>query len=199
MRLRLLGAAGAAVVATSLLAGCQSNVGVAARIDGTTVSETQLSNYVTPNAQSVQGSSGQTTAPKPFVLTILIDNQLLRAVLAQSKSGPVTPGRLTTLEHQFLNGKTPEAEAAALKVKGYSSSFDEQIVEYVVLTNQLNSAFSSSAEFSAALQKVDFPVSVNPRYGVWNAKQHNLESGPSQGRPSYLRLQRGTSPLTLQG
>ena len=189
--LRALAASAALVVGVSGLTACRTNVGIAATIDGHRVSETDVSNYVTASAKPVQtsSSSSATTAPKPFVIEVLIDQRLYPALLRASKVGAPGTGQMTTLRRQYLNGKSVKTVVEGLGVKGFSASFESVIVDIEVYANLLNQAQSAGTDISGVAQKLTFPVHVNPRYGTWDATNLELKSGTSSGVPGYLTLQ----------
>ncbi len=193
MRLRAIAVATAAVLAVAGLAGCRTNVGQAAVIDGQQVTETQVSDYLTANAKpiSVQQNDGSTTsiAPKPFVLDIVIERRLYGKLLAKTPSGAPTAAQLGTLQKSYLKGASAKTAVERLGAVGYSSSFDSLIVDVQVLATVLNSEQQQGVDVSTIARKLRFPVKVNPRYGTWDAKQLRLDYTGSAGVPAFVKLQ----------
>ena len=193
MRLRTLSAVGAMVLIAAGLAGCRTNVGVAATIDGHRVSETQVNNYLTPKAGAltVTGSDGSTSSipPRSFVVDVLIKDQLFAALLDSSPTAAPTEGKLSTLETQYLKGHSAHYVVGKLGATGYASSFESKIIEVQVLATLLNSEVSNGVNVNALASKLKFPVSVNPRYGQWDPKTLSLSAGTTDGLPGFLTLQ----------
>lgn len=194
MRFRALAVAVAAVLAVGTLSGCRTNIGLAAVANGHRITESELSSYVTPNAQSINGQRGS-TPPKPFALDILIGIQLYRALLAKTPAGEPSPGMVSSMVTQYLNGRSALSVAESLGVHGYSASFAQQVVIYSRLGALLERDLQSGVDVNRIARNLTFPVSVNPRYGVWDARHFSLKATPAAGRPAYLRLQPGTLQL----
>jgi hypothetical protein len=192
VRARALCAAAAALVATALLAGCRSNVGVAARVDGHRITESRLSSYITARSQPIPAQlAGQHHAvpPKPFVLSILINKQYYRKLLVNTPGGLPTQGQISSIVNGYLRGRTPLRALEQLGVHGYTAAFAQQVLVYSAMGLLLNRRLRSGVHIGAVAKKLSFPVSVNPRYGVWKAKQHLLASGPGAGLPAFLKMQ----------
>ena len=193
--MRVVAAAAALVVGVSGLTACRTNVGNAATIDGQRVSESDVNDYVTGSAQPIKSSDGSDSiAPKPFVIDILIQKGLYRKLLAASPSGAPSTGQLTTLRRQFLAGSTAKAKVETLGAVGYSTAFDSTVVDVQVLGTLLNQEQSSGVDVSAIAAKTKYPVTVNPRYGTWDAKTLRFDAGTTSGVPAFLTLQSTTSP-----
>lgn len=192
MRLRAITAAAAAVLAVAGVAGCRSNVGQAAVIDGQRVTESQVSDYLTADAKaiSVQENDGTTSsiAPKPFVLDILIERRLYEKLLAKTPAGAPTAAQLGTLQRSYLKGVSAKTAVERLGAVGYTRTFDSLIVDVQVMATVLNSEQQQGLDVSTIASKLKFPVSVNPRYGTWNAKELRLDYTGSAGLPSFLKL-----------
>ena len=187
---RSVAVAAALVLGVSGLTACRTNVGNAATIDGHRVSESDVGDYLTSSAKPLKSSDGsQSVAPKPFVVDILIRQRLYRKILSASPSGAPTSGQLTTLRRQYLAGSSTKAAVERLGVKGYRLSFDSAIVNVQVLASLLNQEQQQGVDLASVLKKLRFPVSVNPRYGKWDAKNLRLVSDGAAGVPGFLRLQ----------
>lgn len=190
MRLRTISVVAAAALAVAGLSACRTSVGQAARIDGHQVSESQVNDYLTTKAKPISSSDGSSSiAPRPFVVDILIQERLYQKVLAAAPSGAPTKAQLTTLQHQYLSGKSVKATVEKLGAVGYSSSFDSKIIDVQVMGTLLNEEQQQGVDVNSIVEKIRFPVSVNPRYGTWNSKNLRFDAGPTAGLPSYLTLQ----------
>ena len=198
MRVRTLGVAAAALLALAGLAGCKTNIGQAAVIDGHRVSESDVSHYLTPDAQPVSeqqqdGTSVQISA-RSFVVSQLINERLAFAILqAVPAVSNVTPAQIDAQLQSDLAGKTPREVAETLGLHGYTDAFYHVVLRVQEISGVLRQ--QSSVAVQKALSTVHFPVSVSPRYGSWDGKQLRFTSGVTL--PSYLDVQSGAA--TQQG
>lgn len=196
MKFRAVGAAAVALAAALLLSGCGgSNVGVAAKFDGQQLSQTQLSDYVTPNAKGVQLSSATSalTPPKAFVLFILIRERLYADLLRATKGGAPSPGAVAALVDSYVGNGTPQQAVRKLGVIGYSPSFAQQVLRYRALGQLLDKRASSGVDVNGALAKLSYRVTINPRYGAWDPKNLTVVTSGTAGLPDFLTLQPGSS------
>jgi hypothetical protein len=201
LRIRAACIALAAVTSAALLAGCGgSNVGVAAKVNGRQISETQLSNYVTPKAKGINlGSrSGNLTPPKSFVLFILARQELYSALLRKTGGTP-PPGRISALINSYIGSGTPQKSVAALGVRGYTPAFAQEILRYRALGSILDKRVRGGADIATAARNLHFPVVINPRYGTWDSKNMTISTAPSDGMPAYLHLQPTLGPNAAAG
>jgi hypothetical protein len=177
-------------VAASATACDTSNVGLAAKVDGTRITESQLSHYVTPAAQGVAlQQSAPKTPPKSFVLFILVFDRLYADLLRSTKGGMPAPGVVSGAVSTFVGNRTPQQAVAGLGVHGYTAELDQAVLRFRALSTLLGERQQKGVDVSAALKKLSFPVTINPRYGTWNAKQFAIETGSSAGVPGFLQLQ----------
>lgn len=193
MRVRTLGAAIAAVLALTGLAGCKTNIGTAAVIDGHKISESDVSHYVTPKAQTVIQQDPQTTAttrvsPRSFVLNTLIDERLGFKLLAAIPAvSTVTEAQLDAQLQSDLAGQSPTEAAEKGGLHGFTDAF------YMIYLRVKELIFVVQQQPQAAVQRafseLKFPVSVSPRYGRWDASQFLFTPGVKL--PSYLDIQPG--------
>lgn len=192
MRVRSVGAAAVVVLALAGLSGCKTNIGTAAVIDGDRVTESDVSQYLTADAQPVvqQDSQGVTTqvAPRSFVLNTLINERLgfklLRAIPAVSGT---TEAQLEARLQADLDGKTPAQVVDQIGLHGYSADFAKlylRVRELIILVQG-----QPQAEVQQAFEQMTFPVSVAPRYGKWNTERLVFEPGARV--PGYLEVQSG--------
>ena len=194
MKLRALGAVAAAVLLMTVLAGCRTNVGTAAVIDGHRVTESDVSSYITPAAQPVTvqtSSSGATIkeSPRSFVVRELIYDRLFRALLAHTGSGVPTDGQLSAQLRRDLNGQSEDQAARRLGVKGYAAKFDALLLRVQVLQQLLGAQIQHGLDIAALVKKVHLPVTVKPRYGKWNPQKLSFDG--STAIPPYLTVQSG--------
>jgi hypothetical protein len=196
VKFRAVGAAAVALAAALLLSGCGgSNVGVAAKFDGQQISQTQVSNYVTPDAKGVQLSSTSSalTPPKAFVLFIVIRERLYADLLRATKGGAPSPGAVSGLVDGYVGSSTPQQTVAKLGVKGYAPSFARQVLRYRALGQLLDNRANNHVDVNGALTKLKYRVSINPRYGAWDPKALTVKTDGTAGLPDFLTLQPGSS------
>src|SRR4051794_10501963 len=189
-------AALAAVLAVTGLAGCKTNVGTAAVIDGHRVTESDVNQYLTPDAQPVseQSSGGGTVqiSPRSFVVAQLINEKLgfkiLQAIPSVSK---VTEAQLDAQLQNDLAGKSVTTVAEQLGLRGYTDAFYRIVLRIQEVSGVLRNAQSNGVDVSAAFAKIKFPVTVSPRYGRWDPKGLQFSSGATV--PGYLDVQPGAT------
>lgn len=193
MRVRYLGAAAAAVLALTGLAGCKTNVGQAAVVDGHTISESDISKYITPKAKPVieqDQSTGRSIqfSPRSWVLNTLINEQLgfklLSAIPAVSS---ITSTQLDAQLQNDLAGQSPTAVAEKTGLHGFTDDFYQiylRVKELILVVQQ-----QPQSAVQRAFSTVKFSVSVSPRYGSWDGA--HLFLTPGVKLPSYLDLQPG--------
>ena len=209
VRARLLGraavAVSASVVAATLLGGCRSSVGVAATVNGSKISESTVGDYVTEKgadpafaAQAAQQGS-QLPPPKSLVLQTLVLSKLYENTLA--KHGiPATDGQLAAvhdaaIQQQF--GASGSGRALDRTVTtdlgrlGIDPSFTPEVVRYSELFYYTIQRLQpqTATDLANLIRKAGAHVTVNPRYGTWDAAAQNIKSSGRAGLPDYLKLQ----------
>ncbi len=206
MRLRTLGAVLAAVVAMAGLAGCRTNVGTAATVDGQRITESDVNDFVNPAgvAPSVVANAQQNkqtvTSPRSVVLQYLIDEQVFERTLAYLGKVP-SEGELAALHDQAasvllqtsLKGRELDKRIRqGLPPSGISAKLAPvfmrvQELEYAIIgAKQL----TQISELVALVKKAGVQVSVSARYGQWDASKLRLDAGVAT--PGYLTVQPGS-------
>jgi hypothetical protein len=191
----MLGAVVAVVLAAGTLAGCRTNVGVAARFNGDTISESDVSAYTTPAAKpvSLTDQSGKKFdfAPRVVALNTLIEVRLLETILKASPGGLPSAGTLASAAKTALKGKTAKQFAATSGRTGFAERFNQLFVRDQALNTVLTSEQSAGkVDLATVLKKVKFTVYVNPRYGKWDPSGYTIYStNPNVGVPGFVKLQ----------
>jgi hypothetical protein len=179
-----------AALAVSGLAGCKTNVGTAAVVDGHRITESDVNDFVLPTSQPVQqqassGAASFTIAPRSFVLNELIYDQLgLKLLRLIPEYAHFTSAQLDARLAADLAGETPKKAAEGLGLKGYPSRFYRIVLRVQELQKLIQSAVQAGADLTTAIRGLRFPVSVNPRYGSWDKKHLVFKTAPPV--PSYL-------------
>jgi hypothetical protein len=194
VRLRTLAAVAAAALALTGLAGCRTNVGTAATVDGHRITETDVNRYITPNARPVtERKADQTTtqvSPKTFVVQEVIYDRLFLKILAKIPGAP-TPARIDAQLDSARKGKTYTQQAESLGLKGYTEAFYKIVLRVELIKQGLSSEQQAGVDVNSIVTKLHFGVTVSPRYGTWDRKTFSLIAGAAV--PGYLTVQPGGS------
>jgi hypothetical protein len=209
---RILTTALAASIAVAGLAGCQSNVGVAARVGGSTISESDVSQYLTGSgvdaqlAQQAQ-SQGQKISPRSQVLSILVQQRVFEKTLEHLNLKP-TEGALAAqhdasasllLQTQLSGSALDKALDQQLPKSGIKKIFRQtflrtQELEYTLISKR---RLTQMAELLKLVKQAGLKVSVSPRYGSWDANSLTLTNEPVL--PSFLVVQPRTGSAAQGG
>jgi len=190
----------AAALAATLLAGCKSNVGVAARVNGASISESDVNKYVSPKgvASAVAAqAAGQTVSPRAEILHFLIQEQVFERTLQHLNIRP-SAGELaaqhdqaasTLLQTQLTGADLDRTLDRQLPRSGVRASFRNtflrvQELEYLLITKRKLTQFS---QLVAIVRRAGIKVSVSPRYGTWDAA--NLQLNGKSPLPSFVSAQ----------
>jgi hypothetical protein len=195
VKLPTLAALVASVLVVAGLAGCRTNVNTAAVIDGHRVTETEVNQYLTPNAQPVserdQNGGTSQISPRSFVVAQLINERLGFKILAAIPSvSDVTAAQLDAQLQSDLAGKSVTEVAETLGLHGYTEDFYKIVLRVQELSGVLRNAQQNGVDVSKAINSVSFPVSVSPRYGRWDANNLQFSSGVTV--PGYLDVRPGS-------
>jgi len=167
----------ALVLACLALTSCDSKVGTAAVVNGTKISESDVNQQVVKDAKDVAQGRG-------FVLNYLIRDRLLRSAL--DSHGGVPDDRslskyhdsaLSSLLGQQLSGSDGDkALGQAVGQFGAKASFAPVVLKGMELEYALAAKLGVSTESQVvtAIRKQNPNVSVNPRYGGWEADKLNI-------------------------
>ena len=205
VRVRLLSAVAVLTAAATLLSGCRSSVGVAATVNGSKISESTVGDYVTQEgadpafaAQAAQQGS-QLPPPKSLVLQTLVLSKLYENTLAKHGLTP-TDGQLAAIHDAAIQqqfGASGSGQAldrtvtTDLQRLGIDSSFTPEVVRYSELFYYTIQRLQpqTATDLADLIRKAGAHVTVNPRYGTWDASKQNIDSTGGAGLPDYLKLQ----------
>jgi hypothetical protein len=202
---RTLGAVLAAVLATTCLAACRTNVGAAARVDDSRITESDVNDYILPqgpdpSAVANAQQQGQTVpSPRSFVLENLVKEKVFEQTLASIGSLP-TSGQLASYHDVaarvlFQTQLTGPALEAALRKALPRSGITAKFAGVYVRVSELEYALIKAKNLSrlpqliALIKKAHVRVWVNPRYGKWDKTTISIDGAGSL--PSYLEPQPG--------
>lgn len=186
----------AALLVMTGLAGCRTNVGTAAVVDGHRITESDVGGYITATSRTVTENSGngtsQQVSPRSFVLAQLINEQLGFALLKQIPATKnLTPAQLDAKLSHDLGNRSERSVAEGIGLKGYSPSFDHIVLRVQEISAAIGTAQQQGVNLQDIFNKLHFPVTINPRYGTWDAKRFSMVT--STVIPSYLTVQPGQS------
>lgn len=204
MRFRTLTAVLAAVVATAGLAGCRTNVGTAATIDGFRITDSDVNHYLTPagpdsSVAANAGKTGQVVSPRSQVLQFLIQQQVFTQTLKSFGQVP-TDAKLAAL-HDEAAGVLMQTELKgaaldqAIRTGLPKSGITPDFVNAYLRTQELEFAIIKSRQLTqlpellTLIKKAHVQVSVSPRYGKWSPSTLGLDGKAAV--PSYLTVQPG--------
>jgi predicted small secreted protein len=200
VRFRKLAVVAVAALAVTGLAGCNTKVGAAAVVDGHRISDSDVTKYLTPKAKpfQLQNSSGtsQTIEPRSYVLQTYILGRLFRCALAATTGGLPTEAELAAADKQITQSQTPAQTQAQYTKYGFKASFaalDIRNSTYEAVLAQRLNATTDAGPILNEIKKLKMPVSVSARYGSWDASTLSLSSGPTDGLPSFVTLEGGSS------
>jgi hypothetical protein len=204
VRLRTLSAVLATVLATAGLAGCRTNIGTAATIDGHRITDSDVNKYVTPagpNASVAANASknNQVVSPKSQVLQFLIQEQVFTQTLASLGKVPTNAQLAAShdeaasvlLQTQLTGAALDRAIRKGLPSSGIAGNFVTvylrvQELEYAIIKSK---QLTQLPELLALIKKAGVKVSVSPRYGTWSPATIGLDGKAAV--PSYLTVQPG--------
>lgn len=192
----------AAALAAAGLAGCRTNVGVAARVDGHRISESDVNQYLRPQGVAsdvAAASQGRPVSPRSIVLLWLIREQVFRQSLDRLKVN-VTDGELAAQHDRAgslllgaqLSGSDLDSRIAQRLVRtGIKASFRDRLLRAEELEILLveKRKIATEAQLAAAVRPTATRVSVSPRYGAWDSA--GLQLGQDPVLPSFVVPQRG--------
>jgi hypothetical protein len=166
---------------------------VAATVNGSRITDSTVSHYVTPAAKSVslQTASGGSAevAPKPFVLQTLVYLRLLKEFVAAGPGHGPTKGEFASVRSRVLAGKSSEQYAHERGITGYTAAFDRMLVDQQAYAAVLNVYQQEKVDVTGIIRKARIDVSVSPRYGRWDKKALSLDGTAGAGLPSFVHLQ----------
>jgi hypothetical protein len=191
VKLRTLAALAALAVAGLGLTGCDSKAGTAAVVNGNRITETQLSDYLAPNAQPINvsdGAGGSFGVPaRVFVLQYLIRDQVFPLLLSNAGSS-VTADQLSADRADAI--ATLAGDEATLQKQvaqaGLKPRFEAVMVRQQELTDLVGKKLTTQQQLTDAIAKIKDAVSVNPRFGSWDKASLRIVDLSKKQLPAML-------------
>lgn len=174
--------------------GCRTNVGAAATVGASRISEDDVSKYV--------GPAGTTPNTRPLIVNYSIKEKLYARALAL-KGAKLSEAELRSLQvvaaQQILGAQVSTAAevmdslVAGLSRIGVTAAF----APIVLRSAELEYAFALSSKATndtaliAATKALHIPVSISPRYGSWSSDKLQILEAPT---PDFLTTSPSPSP-----
>lgn len=198
---RRLTVAAVAILAVAGLAGCRTNVGTAATVNGHRFSESDVTTYLTrtgpaASASAAAKANNQEIEPRVLVLQTLVSVKVYEATLARNGGLP-SNAQLASyhdaaakllLQSQQTGDQFDKSFRSVLVADGIRTSLlpqfnRQQELEYTLI-NRLK--LTQLSGLVAAVRKAKVHVSVSARYGTWDVSTLSVSDA---GRvPSFLKL-----------
>lgn len=196
--------AAAALAATALAVGeltaCDTKVGQAAVVDGHRISESDVAKYFTSQAEDFpdQDAAGNSTliVPRVYVLNTLIHERLYAALLAKTPGGSPKPAALTKARAAVLAQSSEADVETQYKQHGYKAALVPVLIRVQTLLQILSDDAQQGVDVQGIVKKIQFPLSINPRYGTWDVKALRLSTAANAGVPGFVRLPAPASAST---
>jgi hypothetical protein len=191
VRTRWLAAAALCALGALTLTGCDSKIGTAAVVNGSKISESDVSRYLDPaaNDASQARSLALQYQIEQKVLTVAL--QAKNALPSDDELGKRRDEALSGLFNGQLSGdKANQALTSVLSQNGLKPSFSEVLIRTVELEEAYTQAVNASQAQQAVAEivKQHIPVSVNPRYGSWDTATFSFTGLGSKQLPSVVTL-----------
>ncbi len=155
-----------AIVGALALTGCSvTNPQVAAYVDGTPVSQTEVDTVSRVLAESTADPLDTAGSFAPTVLTIIVQSKLAAKTAAEKGITVTEAQRQTVIAQNEVYGTLLGNPATAAFMTGFANAS-------VILSDQ-----SAVPVFQDVVART--PVRVNPRFGEWNKEQAALAEGSS--------------------
>lgn len=203
VKLRKTSAVVVAALAVAGLAGCKTNVGTAATVNGSRITESDVNDFVTPTGSQ---NGGQTVPPRTLVLEFLVQEKVFENTLrALSKTHQLPSEGVLASYHDAaasvlfqtsLTGKELDAAIAkGLPKSGVRASFAKTYLraselEYAIIKGQ---KLNQLPDLVAVVKKAGVHVSVAPRYGTWRPASLSIDG--KVPTPAYLSVAPGQQAL----
>jgi len=189
------------VLAAGLLAGCKSNVGLAARVGNSSISESDVNAYLNPAgvaSDAAQQSGSQPPPPRTQILHYMIQERVFEQTLRHVGIRPTAAdlaaehdaAASTLLQTQLAGARLDQELDRQLPRAGIKRSFRStflrvQELEYLLIVRR---KLTEAAQLVALVHQAKIRVSVSPRYGTWNAQQLGLDNTGAP-LPSFVTAQ----------
>lgn len=200
----------AALAAVGLTA-CRTNVGTAAVVGGSSISENSITSYLNPQGPSAKvldraAAQGTTIQPRVDVLSELIKTKLFEDGLAASGGVP-NDAALADLHDEaiqrLVQGATGGAQfdqqlRANLGTVGYDPSYAALLVHNLELEDAVinRTKAANPADLVRKVKAFGVSITVNPRFGTWDWSQLGLSQSTTAGVPDFVKAVATTGTAT---
>ena len=201
MRVRALAVTTALALAATGLTACTSKIGQAAVVGDHRISLKTVDSYVDPKGPNLAALRGSPIAVRPIVLTTLVKRTLFTLALRKTSGGVPSASTLKakyydTVAQQLTQGALKGGAEFDKELTGQivNSGFRASFVPVFLETAELNIALisqakvNSDAQYAAAIGKANVHVSINPRFGAWDASTATISTTSGAGIPSFVTI-----------
>jgi len=191
VKIRWLAVVGMCTLGALTVSGCESNVGTAAVVDGSKISESDVTRYLDPAAADASQA-------RNLALQYQIREKLFTAALRKKNKVPTDQDlqaqhdlAISNLIGQQVTGAQADKTLRGLMGQtGLKQSFADVLTRSFELelfyAKQTNANQEQVVEKDLASQHL--PVSVNPRYGTWNTSNFTFAGLSSSQLPSNVKI-----------
>ncbi|UQX89379.1 hypothetical protein M6D93_05080 [Jatrophihabitans telluris] len=185
-RIRALAALPLLVMAGAGLSACDTKVGTAAVINGHKITESDLNSYLTSSVQPVPGNNGSVPA-RFFALSILVNREIGPNLVAAAGEKP-TPAQEAQARKAISDSATTNGIEGQLSKLGFAPKFYQAYLDEQTQVSLLGAKVTSAQQLAGVVKKAGLNVSVNPRYGGWDARTLSLTEVGKKQLPNALTL-----------
>ena len=191
VKIRWLGMVGLCAVGALALTGCDTKIGTAAVVNGSKISDSDVSRYVTSGGDNAGRA-------RNLVLEYQIRQKLFTDALRRKNAVP-SDAQLNQLHdlaisnligQQVSGGQADQVLRQSMAQNGLSEDFAGVLTRSFETELAYARAINASQEGAVVtdLAKQNIPVSVNPRYGSWDTKTFTFTGLGSKQLPSVVTL-----------
>lgn len=191
MKIRWLAIVGMCTLGALTVSGCQSNIGTAAVVDGSKISESDVNRYVDP-ATAEAGQARNLSLQyqiREKLFTVALDRK--NAIPSDQQLQAQHDLAVSNLIGQQVSGaQGDKALRDLMSQNGLKQSFADVLTHAFEL--ELYYAKQTDAQQEQVVEKdlagQHIPVSVNPRYGSWDTSKFAFTGLSSRQLPSNVTV-----------
>ena len=191
MRIRWLAAAVLCALGAFTLAGCDSKIGTAAVVNGSKISESDVSRYLDPAAEDASQARDLALAYQIRAKLFTVALQKKNALPSDAELAKQHDTAISLLLGQQVSGAQADQQLQATMAQhGLKPSFAGPLTHAFELELAYAKATNAQQETTVVtdLAKQHIPVSVNPRYGSWDTANFAFTGLGSKQLPSVVTL-----------
>lgn len=208
MRLRALAVTTALALAATGLSACTSKIGLAAAVGSSHLSLKTVDSYVQSNAVPYADQQGGQVIPRQNVVGTWVVDQLLQRAIVARQGKPLTKAQeaeAVNVIRTATGGDPVTVFAKSNAARGYTRAFSqlevnqfEHLIALAHLVEPSKTAQQAFTDFQrdqgvntkviTLLTDQKAHVTVNPRFGAWDAKNLGFSAKANAGLPSFVTI-----------